>query len=440
MGNTLSQAYPDTPHWIWLSLFWLSVALVVPLLLWLAWHGAQFLRFIFATIEFASPIRRKKEWPHNASIANRLYHAYSFVQFNNLLDECRVDINLMFFNGSNNEIIVDRAVGNYALDKHDGNGGYWVSIRSPKMSINLTDAIFNDETAAWKHFEAVRWPDGPICPHCGVINSADPIIGKTARHGLYRCRECVKQFTATIGTIYEGSHIPMHKWLLAAHLMCASKKGMSAHQLWRMLGFGSYRTAWFMAMRIREAMTPAIPGPIGGENKVVEADETLIGGKKKNRAFAKEEPKKHTVLTLIDRDGDSHSFHIANVKAKTLRETIVKVASRKSYLATDELASYEKIGKEFSGHGAVNHSVDEFARLGGFIHVNTAECRFSLMKRAVFGTRHSISEAHLPRYLAEWDFKWNTRKMTDGERAAIALEGIEGKRLTYWQTNEAANA
>ena len=116
------------------------------------------------------------------------------------------------------------------------------------MSIDLTNPIFNDEAAAWKHFEAVRWPDGPVCPHCGVINSADQIIGKTSRHGLYRCRECVKQFTATIGTIYEGSHIPMHKWLLASHLMCASKKGMSAHQLWRMLGFGSYRTAWFMAI------------------------------------------------------------------------------------------------------------------------------------------------------------------------------------------------
>jgi transposase-like protein len=308
------------------------------------------------------------------------------------------------------------------------------------MSIDLTDPIFNNEDTAWKHFEAVRWPDGPICPHCGVINSADPIIGKTARHGLYRCRECVKQFTATVGTIYEGSHIPMHKWLLAAHLMCASKKGISALQLSRMLGFGSYRTAWFMSHRIRESMTPTTPGPVGGENKVVEADETLFGGKKKNRAFARKEPKKHTVLTLVDRNGDSHSFHIANVKAKTLRKTIVKVASRKSYLATDELASYETIGKEFSGHGTVNHSADEYARLGGFIHVNTAECRFSLMKRAVFGTHHSISEAHLPRYLAEWDFKWNTRKMTDVERAAIALEGIEGKRLTYRQTNEAAHA
>jgi len=136
-------------------------------------------------------------------------------------------------------------------------------------------------------------------------------------------------------------------------------------------------------------------------------------------------------MTLVDRDGDSRSFHIADVSAKTLREKIVTTVSRKSYLATDELASHEPIGKEFTGHGAVNRSADEYVRLGGFLHINTAECRFSLTKRAVYGTHHSVSEAHLHRYLIEWDFKWNTRKMKDGERAAEALKGIEGKRLTY---------
>jgi hypothetical protein len=210
--------------------------------------------------------------------------------------------------------------------------------------------------------------------------------------------------------------------------------------LQRMLGLGSYRSAWFMCHRIREALRPAMAGPIGGENKVVEADETFIGGKKKNRAYAKTEPKKHIVMALVDRDGESRSFHVSDVSAKTLREKIVTTVSRKSYLATDEHVSYESIGKEFSGHGAVNHSADEYVRLGGFIHVNTAECRFSLMKRAVFGTHHSISEAHLPRYLAEWDYKWNTRKMTDGERAAAALKGIEGKRLTYRPLGETAHA
>jgi len=157
-------------------------------------------------------------------------------------------------------------------------------------------------------------------------------------------------------------------------------------------------------------MGPKTPGPIGGENKVVEADETFIGGKKKNRAYAKTEPKKQVVMTLVDRDGESCSFHVADVSAKSLRENIVTTVSRKSYLATDELTSYESIGKEFSGHGTVNHSTDEYVRLGGFLHINTAECRFSLMKRAVFGAHHSISEGHLHRYLTEWDYKWNTRR------------------------------
>ena len=168
---------------------------------------------------------------------------------------------------------------------------------------------------------------------------------------------------------------------------------------------------------------------------MVESDETVIGGKAKNRAYAKKEPKKHSVLTLVDRDGDSHSFHVANVKAKTLRDAMVRVVDRKSHLMTDELRSYEPIGREFAGHTTVNHSADEYVRLGGFAHVNTAEARFSLMKRAVFGTHHSISEAHLTRYLAEWDFKWNTRKIKDGERAALIAKGTEGKRLTYRPTH-----
>jgi transposase-like protein len=268
------------------------------------------------------------------------------------------------------------------------------------MPINLTDPIFNDEDAARKHFESSRWPDGPACPHCGVIDQATELKGKSTRPGLYKCRACEKPFSATIGTVYERSHIPLHKWLLATRLLCSSKKGMSAHQLWRMLGFGSYRTAWFMAHRIRESMTPANPSPIGGKNKVVESDESFFGGKAKNRAYAKKEPKKHAIMTLVERNGESRSFHIANVRAKTLREKIVTTVSRKSHLMTDELASYEKVGKEFANHCTVNHSADEYVRLGGFVHVNTAECRFSLMKRAVFGTHHSISEAHLPRYLS----------------------------------------
>jgi transposase-like protein len=299
------------------------------------------------------------------------------------------------------------------------------------IAFDITDPIFHDEPTATAHMEADRWPDGVYCPHCGSTH-VHKMGGKT-QAGMFVCYDCDDKFTVRTGTIFERSHIPLHKWLLATRIMAASKKSVSALQLQRMLGLGSYRTAWFMCHRIREAMKPAKPGPIGGQNKVVEADETLIGGKKKNRAFAKTAPKKHTVLALVDRDGESRSFHVADVSAKTLREKIVKTVSRKSYLATDELASYESIGKEFSGHGTVNHSADEYVRLGGFLHINTAECRFSLMKRAVFGAHHSISEAHLHRYLTEWDYKWNTRKMTDGERAAVALKGAEGRRLTYRQ-------
>lgn len=306
------------------------------------------------------------------------------------------------------------------------------------IAFDITDPIFHDEAKATAHMEADRWPDGAYCPNCGSTK-VHKMGGKT-QAGMFVCYDCRDngetndKFTVRTGTIFERSHIPLHKWLLATRIMAASKKSVSALQLQRMLGLGSYRTAWFMCHRIRESMKPASPAsPIGGENKVVEADETFIGGKKKNRAFAKVEPKKQVVLALVDRDGDSRSFHIADVSAKTLRQKIVTTVSRKSYLATDELASYVSVGKEFSGHGTVNHSADEYVRIGGFLHINTAECRFSLMKRAVYGAHHSVSEHHLHRYLVEWDFKWNTRKMNDGERAAVALKGAEGKRLTYRQ-------
>jgi transposase-like protein len=305
------------------------------------------------------------------------------------------------------------------------------------MTCDLANPIFTDEARATAHMEADRWPDGAYCPHCGSFN-VHKMAGKT-QAGMFLCNDCREKFTVRTGAIFERSHIPLHTWLLATHLMAASKKGMSALQLSRMLGL-PYKTSWFLCHRIRESMKPTGTAPIGGENKVVEADESFIGGKAKNRAYAKKEPKKHAVLTLVERDGKSRSFHITNVKAKTLREKIVTTVSRKSHLMTDELASYEKVGKEFANHGTVNHSANEFVKLGGFAHTNTAECRFSLMKRAVFGTHHSISEAHLPRYLAEWDFKWNTRKMTDGERAATALKGIEGKRLTHRIPDRATHA
>jgi transposase-like protein len=284
--------------------------------------------------------------------------------------------------------------------------------------------------------EADRWPNGVICPLCGS-EKVHKMGGKT-QNGMFVCYDCAQKFTIRTGTVFERSHIPLHKWLLATRIMAASKKSVSALQLQRMLGLGSYRTAWFMCMRIREAMKPAKVGPLGGHGKVVEADETEIGGKAKNRAFRKKPPRKETVLTLIERDGMAHSFHVANVTSKSLRPIIFKVTERASTLMTDEWATYTWLGKEFAAHQTVNHSKNEWAR--GEWHINTAECRFSLMKRAVFGAHHAVSEAHLHRYLVEWDFKWNTRKMTDGERAALALKGAEGKRLMYRQPSEAAHA
>ena len=310
---------------------------------------------------------------------------------------------------------------------------------------DLTNPAFTNEDKARKVIEASRWPNGATCPHCGLSETVSKLGGESMGPGWYHCRQCREKFTIRTGTLYERSHIPLHKWLLATHLLTSSKKGMSAHQLWRMLGFGSYRTAWFMAMRIREGMagkTNKDTEGLGGANKVVEADETYIGGKAKNRAY-KPEPKKHIVMTLVERGGKARSFHVKNATAKTLRETAVKIASRKSYLMTDENTAYTKLGKEFSGHGTVNHSANEYARLGGFVHVNSAENYFSIFKRGVIGTFHHISEQHLHRYLAEFDFRYNNRSglgVEDAERADKIMAGITGKRLTYRRTNETANA
>ena len=272
---------------------------------------------------------------------------------------------------------------------------------------------------------------------CGSLN-VHRMAGKT-QAGYFLCNGCRGKFTARTGTVFERSHIPLCKWLMAIHIMSASKKSVSALQLQRMLGLGSYRTAWFMCMRIREAMKPTKGGPkLGGKGRVVEIDETIVGGKSANRAYAKKLPEKHTVLTLVERDGESRSFRIANVKANTLRTVIDRAVDRQSNLVTDELQSYKVFGYQYASHKTVNHRANEYV-WKDYAYTNTAESRFSLMKRAIVGAHHSVSEAHLPRYLAEWDFKWNTRKMKDGERAALALKGAEGKRLMYRIPDKAAH-
>ena len=299
---------------------------------------------------------------------------------------------------------------------------------------DLSNKIFHNEDKARAYLEAQRWPDGPFCPFCGQLDTVKTLNGKSMGKGWYHCRECRKKFTVRVGTLYERSHVPLHKWLLATHLMCSSKKGISAHQLHRMLGV-TYKTAWFMAHRIREGMRDFSPDPIGGANKVVEADETYVGGKAKNRAFAPP-PKKEPVFALVERDGKVRSFHVPAVNAKTLRPILVTHADRGSYLMTDEAGAYVRVGREFAGHGTVNHSINEYVR-GGFWYTNTVENYFSIFKRGVGGVYQHISQKHLKRYLVEFDFRYNERiglGVNDTERMALAVKGIEGKRLTYRRT------
>jgi transposase-like protein len=305
---------------------------------------------------------------------------------------------------------------------------------------DLTNPIFNDESAAREHLEAIRWPEGPVCPRCGSLDNIAKQEGKTSRDGLYRCNACRREFTVTVGTLYERSHIPLHKWMLCAHLLCASKKGMSAHQIHRMIDV-TYKTAWFMCHRIRESMRDLSPegsGPLGGSNKVVEASETHVGGKAKNRK--NKVPTKEAVVALIEREGRVRSNHVPTVNAKTLRPIPTSQIDRKSYLMTDEAAVYPKVGDEFAGHGTVNHSIEEYVR-GGFWHTNTVEIYFSILKRRLIGTYHHVSPKHLKRYLGEFDFRYNERSglgVDDSARLTKALKGIGGKRLTYRQPRSRA--
>ncbi len=312
--------------------------------------------------------------------------------------------------------------------------------------MNLTDPRFTDADKAREYLEAQRWPDGRVCPHCGNADQTkiSAMKGKAHRAGLYQCNECREQFTVTVGSIMERSKIPLNKWLMAMHLMGASKKGMSAHQIHRMLGI-TYQSAWFLCHRIREAMddqSHTSTGGLGGANKVVEVDETYVGGKAKNRAHREPAPKK-AVVSLVEREGRVTSRHVADVTAKTVREVIVTNANRASALMTDESAIYPSIGREFAGHETVNHSASEYARLGGYVHVNTAENYYSILKRGITGVYHSVSEAHLHRYLKEFDFRYNNRSglgIEDTERVAKIAKGTAGKRLTYRAADYPANA
>lgn len=306
------------------------------------------------------------------------------------------------------------------------------------MTNPLNNKIFQSPEKARAWLESLLWADGRVCGYCGVENESTPIDG---RDGYYQCNACRKQFTVQVGTLFERSHIPLNKWLMAAFLLCASKKGMSAHQMHRMLGI-TYKSAWFMCHRLREAMAPLKFGPLGGEGKTIEADTTFIGGKEKNKHLGKRQKGniggvgKQIVHTLVERGGRARSDHIAKISGKTLRPVVMKQVNRKSKFMTDTAGEYADFGKEFASHEMVNHGADEYVR--GDAYTNTVEGYFSILKRGIVGTYHHVSEAHLKRYLAEFDFRYNERSalgVDDGERATKALAGIVGKRLTYRPTD-----
>jgi len=286
------------------------------------------------------------------------------------------------------------------------------------------------EDEARKILEDIRWPDGIECPHCKSKNIVR-INGKSekVRDGLLRCKDCRKQFTVTVGTIMERSHITLRQWVQAFYSMCSHKKGISSLQLQRNLGLHSYRSAWHLTHRIRSAMKE---DPLASLLKgVVEVDETYIGGKPQGGAGKHKRgrgTKKTPVLAIIERKGNVISKPIENVTAKTLKSAIREVVDKESKIITDEWAGYDGIGKEFKGgHHIVNHIIGEYCR--GNISVNEAESYFALLKRGIHGTFHHISKKHLPKYCNEFSFRWDNRKVTDGERTTEAVKGMEGKRL-----------
>jgi transposase-like protein len=310
------------------------------------------------------------------------------------------------------------------------------------MNIDLTAPIFHDEDKAREWLEASRWPNGPICPHCGSVRPAR-MGGTSGRPGLFHCPDCRGQFTVRTGQVMERSHIPLTKWVMAYHLMASSKKGVSAHQLHRTMKV-AYNTAWFMAHRIREAMAEKNPVALGGEGKIVEADEAYHGKRetpvKLSRGRVAKPTKrgkgggaqKRPIVALVERGGEVRATHMNHVTGKNLRKFVVENASRKSRLHTDESNLYPTLGKEFATHETVNHGKKEYAR--GDVTTNTVEGFFGVFKRGMVGVYQHCGEQHLQRYLDEFSFRWNHRVklgIDDAERAAATVYAAEGKRLTW---------
>ena len=296
--------------------------------------------------------------------------------------------------------------------------------------VTLTDT-FTTEDEARAFLEGLRWPNGPVCPHCEGEGAykITPKPGSKTRKGLYKCKakDCRRQFTVTVGTIFEDSHIPLRKWLMAIHLMCASKKGMSAHQLHRMMGV-TYKTAWFMCHRIRYAMTQE---PLASKLQgTVEVDETYVGGRV--RVGSKRgKIDKPPVVALVERGGDVRAFPMPLVTEGNLRQAIRDHVEPSSRVMTDGHYAYRNVGDEFAEHQSVSHHAHEWVR--GEAHTQTVEGFFSLLKRGINGTYHHVGEDHLHRYVDEFSFRWNHRFVEDGVRTAAAIKGGEGKRLMLRQ-------
>jgi transposase-like protein len=304
--------------------------------------------------------------------------------------------------------------------------------------IALTDPMFHDDDAARAHFESILWPNGPICPHCAATEGLTRLQGKSHRAGLFQCNACKGHFTVTNGSIMERSHVPLSKWALAFHLMASSKKGMSAHQLHRMLKV-NYRTAWFMEHRIRECMNNgADTPPMGGPGAIVEIDETFIG-KKAGVPVKRGYAHKHAVMTLIERrpeGGRSRSFHVSGTAAADLLPIIKAHVNSGSHIMTDEAGQYAHVGKHFAGHDYTTHSKGEYVR-DGYIHTNTTEGFYSVFKRGMIGVYQHCGEQHLHRYVAEFDFRYNNRMrlgVDNAERTRRTIRGAAGKRLMYQQS------
>lgn len=302
----------------------------------------------------------------------------------------------------------------------------------------LTAPYFHDEAKARQHLEAIRWPEGPVCPHCGSLTHYK-LEGKAHRPGLMKCKDCEKQYSVTVGTVFERSKIPLTKWLMATYLLCSSKKGISSHQLHRTLGI-TYKTAWFMTHRIRQAMGDTSTDLLGGPDTsgIVEADEVYLG-KTKRQGKGSHAGKKQKVVALVERKGRVRAFHVPTVTATSLKSLLTSQIDKSARLMTDGAGMYEKIGKEFASHQVVNHAAGEYAR--GDVTTNTVEGFFGIMQRGLRGIYQHVSPEHLHRYVGEYAFRYNNRSsldIDDKQRAVNALAGISGKRLTYRRPDEAS--